>query len=124
MKKKFLIGILVIVMFFVLVGCTKKEEPKNESDNNRIVLKLNTEGLGQVSYYIDEVNKMAFDDEYPNQSAYTTLEKVATVSIDAKADEGWKFVKWTKDGEEYSKDSKLDINVAEDTELIAVFEKN
>ena len=124
MKKKFLILFLIVIMFFTLVGCTKKEEEKSKRDNNRIVLKLNTEGLGQVSYYIDEENKMDFDDEYPNQSVYTTLEKKATVSIDAKADEGWKFVKWTKDGKEYSKDSKMDINVSKDTELIAVFENN
>ena len=124
MKNKLLFVIFVVVMCFGLVGCTKKEETSTKSDNKRIVLKLNTEGLGQVSYYIDEVNKMDFDDEYPNQSAYTTLDKAATVSIDAKADEGWKFVKWTKDGKDYSKDSKLEINVSEDTELIAVFETN
>ena len=124
MKNKLLFVIFVVVMCFSLVGCTKKEETNTKSDNKRIVLKLNTEGLGQVSYYIDEVNKMDFDDEYPNQSAYTTLDKAATVSIDAKADEGWKFVKWTKDGKDYSKDSKLEINVSEDTELIAVFETN
>jgi hypothetical protein len=112
---------ILIIGVFTITGCSKKEATNNKN-NNRIILKLNTEGLGQVSYYIDEVNKMDFDDEYPNQSAYTTLEKAATVSIDAKADEGWKFVKWTKDGKEYSKDSKLDINITEDTELIAIFD--
>ena len=119
MKKKVFLGLLFIVICFVSVGCEKVEESSN---TDRIVLKLNTEGLGQVSYYIDEVNKMDFDDEYPNQSTYTTFENASIVSIDAKADEGWKFIMWTKDGKELSKDSKLDISVSEDTELIAVFE--
>ena len=111
---------LVVVSFgLILTGCGKKD-----TSESMVKLKLNTEGLGQVSYYVNNINKKGFNDEYPNQSLYTRLKKGSKVTIDAKADDGWKFIKWTKDGKEYSKDSKLNITISEDSELIAVFEIN
>ena len=120
--------ISVFLVLFIAIFSTffysRIQNNKKDSDKSRMVLKLNTSGLGQVSYYIDEDNKIEFDDEYPNQSTYTTFEGTVTVTIDAKADEGWKFIKWTKDEKDYSKDSKLDITISEDTELVAVFDMN
>ena len=42
--------------------------------------------------------------------------------IKAKADEGWKFVKWTKDGTDFSEEPEITVEVSEDVEYIAVFE--
>lgn len=42
--------------------------------------------------------------------------------IKAKPDDGWKFVKWTKDGEDFSKELEITVEVSEDVEYIAVFE--
>ena len=39
-----------------------------------------------------------------------------------KPDEGWEFVKWTKDGEDFSTDEEITVEVSEYVEYIAVFE--
>lgn len=120
---------MVVVIFtlfafvFTLTGCNKKSN-KNTNVNDgkgKYYLLLETEGLGQVSYYIDESKKADFDDEYPSQQAYIILNGKTKVTINAKADSGSKFVKWTKDNKDYSTDSKLEITVDDATELTAVF---
>ena len=90
-------------------------------DENAITLTLNTEGLGQVAY-AREGEELQFDDEYPAQSAYWNLLAPETVTIGAKADEGWKFVKWTKDGEDFTTEAQFTVEVAEAVEYVAVFE--
>ena len=113
--KELSIILVVFLGILILTGC---------SANKAIMLKLNTEGLGQVSYYVDDINKLDFDDDFPAQFAYTTIYKKSKVIINAKPDEGWKFVMWTKNGKEYSKEAKTQIIVSSDTELVAVFETN
>ena len=90
-------------------------------DENDITLRLNTEGLGQVAY-AGEGEELQFDDEYPAQSAYWNLLAPETVTIGAKADEGWKFVKWTRDGEDFTTEAQFTVEVAEAVEYVAVFE--
>ena len=38
------------------------------------------------------------------------------------ADDGWKFVKWTKNGEDFSEEPEITVEVAEGVEYMAVFE--
>ena len=131
------IFLVLLVGITLLTGCDKKEESVEESevsetsdemsypDDGKTRLILNTEGLGQVAYYANDLYQLEFDDEYPNQQAFTILENVSKVNIDAKADEGWTFVKWIdKDGKEVSKDAKYTITVVENVNNIysAVFE--
>lgn len=56
------------------------------------------------------------------RAAVENLSAPATFVIKAKPDEGWKFVKWTKDGEDFSTDDEITVDVAEDVEYIAVFD--
>ena len=42
--------------------------------------------------------------------------------IKAKPDEGWKFVKWTKDGEDFLTESEITVEVTDDVEYEAVFD--
>ena len=65
-------------------------------------MKINTEGLGQFAY-APEGENVEFDEEFPTQSAIENLPEPKTFVIKAKPDEGWKFVKWTKDGETVAK---------------------
>ncbi|MCQ2563603.1 MAG: hypothetical protein MJ128_03830 [Mogibacterium sp.] len=59
----------------------------------------------------------------PAQSTYLGEPEVKTYTVGAKADEGWKFIKWTKDGEDYSTEETITIEVNEtDAEYIAVFD--
>ena len=114
MKRMILILVIGILLF---TGCSKKQ------DDKRMVLRLNTEGMGQVAYYASLVNQKDFDDEHPSSFLQTTLSKKTKVTIDAKASEGWKFVEWKDDNKKYSDKNKIEITVTKDTELTAVFEK-
>ena len=129
--------LILLVGFTLLTGCDKKDELVEENDttetsdeitypdDGKTRLILNTDGLGQVAYYANDKYNLEFDDEYPNQQAITLLEDVKEVSIEAKANDEWKFVKWTdKDGKEVSKDAKYTITVEENVNNIytAVFD--
>ena len=86
-----------------------------------MTLKINTEGLGQIAY-APEGEEPEFDDEYPAQSAQLNLPEAGTYVLAAKADEGWKFVKWTKDGADYSTDAEITVEFTENADFVAVFE--
>ena len=66
---------------------------------------------------------MEFNDEAPTQSATENVANPAKYVIKAKPDEGWKFVKWTKDGKDFSTDAEITVEVSADVEYIAVFEE-
>lgn len=87
-----------------------------------VFVNVNTEGLGRIAY-APEGEEPEFDEEFPAQSAQLNLEGPETYVFAAKADEGWKFVKWTKDGEDYSTDEQITVELTEGhVEYIAVFE--
>ena len=86
-----------------------------------ITMQINTEGLGEIAY-APEGETPEFDDEFPAQSAVQNLEGPATYVLAAKPEDGWKFVKWTKDGEDFSTEEQITVDVAESVEYIAVFE--
>lgn len=84
-------------------------------------LKINVEGLGFLAYGL-EGEKVEFDEEFPNQSIVVNLTEPRTYVIKAQPGEGYKFVKWTKDGEDFSEKPEITVEVGEDVEYIAVFE--
>lgn len=88
---------------------------------DKYLLKVNTEGLGQIKI-VAEDEEVEFSDDYPTQSAFENTEAGTKFKVGAKADDGWKFVKWTLDGSDYSEEEILTIEVDKDMELIAVFE--
>ena len=128
MKKAVKLIAFIFVLFagvFTLTGCNNKEQSntgKNINDGKgKIYLLLETEGLGQVAYYIDDERYTEFDDEFPKQQAYIRLDGETKVTVSAKADTGSKFVKWVKGKKDYSTEAKLEITVTGATELTAVF---
>lgn len=81
---------------------------------------VNTEGSGEIAYAAPgEV--LAFNEEYPSQSAYIGLAEPETYRFGAKPEEGWKFLRWTKNGETLSKEPEIELEITEDTALTAVF---
>lgn len=87
-----------------------------------VIVNINTEGLGQIAY-APEGETPEFDEEYPTQSAQLNLESPETYVIAAKADAGWRFVKWTKDGEDFATDAEITVELSEEhVEYVAVFE--
>lgn len=84
-------------------------------------MSINTEGLGQIAY-APEGEEVEFDEEFPSQSAVVNLEKAETYQLAAKPDEGYKFVKWTLNGEDYSTDAEITVEISENADFVAVFE--
>ena len=89
-----------------------------------IRLNINTYGDGQIATG-SHGEELEFDDEY----SVTSVSELAIIGlydsfdVEAKANEGYHFVKWTKDGVDYSKNSKVTITLEDDiVELVAVFE--
>ena len=83
---------------------------------------INIEGFGRIAYAL-EGEELELDDEYPFQSAAINIAEPTVYQIGAKADDGWKFVKWTKDGEDFTTEPVFTITLEEDADFIAVFEE-
>ena len=86
-----------------------------------IFVSINTEGMGAIDY-VEGEETPEHDPEYPFQSAQINIAEPATYTILATPHMGWKFVKWTKNGEDLSTEALLTLELAESADLIAVFE--
>ena len=83
---------------------------------------INIEGEGEITYAPAD-GKLEFDDEYPYQSAQISLAEPETYQLGARAADGWVFEKWLKDGEDFSTEAEITVELTEDVEFIAVFVK-
>lgn len=90
-------------------------------DMDGFLVRIDTEGMGQVAR-AEEGLTFAFDDEYPKQSISDHLADGTRLVIGAKAYDGWRFVKWTLNGEDYSTDEQFTFTVTEDAAFVAVFD--
>ena len=81
---------------------------------------VNTEGDGEIAYAEGDAAPQ-FDDDYPSQSAYIGLEGPETYTFAARPGEGYKFAGWTRNGEDYSTEDVITVEINENTELVAVF---
>ena len=90
-------------------------------ENYRTVF-ANIEGFGQVSI-AEEGADPAFDPDFPTQSAAVNKEVGSSVTVAAKPDEGWKILKWTKNGENIGSDAEITFTLEEDTNLVVTFSK-
>lgn len=81
---------------------------------------VNTRGDGSIAY-AEAGSVPEFDDEYPYTTAYIGLAEPEVYVFAAKPDEGNKFIKWTRNGENFSTEPEITLEITEDTELIAVF---
>ena len=84
-------------------------------------MKINVEGVGSFAYAV-EGEELEYDEEFPTQSAIDNLTEPRTYVIQARPGDGYKFVKWTKNGEDFSTDAEITVDVSEDVEFVAVFE--
>ena len=86
-----------------------------------IIVNINVEGRGNIDYAPGETAPEIGD---PYQSAQINLAESETYTFVAWPYEGWKFVKWTKDGADFSTDEQITLELAETAEYIAVFEED
>ena len=108
-------GVMLVVEGGETYHFTKMDMPEAT-----ISVSVNTEGLGNIDYTEGETAP-EIDTEYPYQSAVINLEEPAVYTFTAWTEEGWHFVKWTKDGEDYSTDATITVELDESAEYIAVF---
>ena len=88
-----------------------------------IFISVNTEGNGNIDYAEgDEAPEV--DPEYPFQSAQINLAEPAVYTLIAWADAGNLFVKWTKNGEDFSTEPVINVVFDESADYIAVFEED
>ena len=93
-----------------------------EMPEAKVVVTINTKGDGAIAY-AKEGEELVFDDEFPSQSAYLGLEDFETYTFGAKPDEGNKFWKWTKNGEDFSTDEVVTFELNENADYTAWFGK-
>ena len=63
------------------------------------------------------------DPDEPYQSAQVNLEEPETYTFAAAPEEGNVFVKWTKNGEDYSTEPVITVLLEESADFVAVFEE-
>ena len=117
MKK--LLLITFALMMLLMAGCTKKEDPAGTED--LVLIKIETEGIGQIAV-AKEGEELKFDEQYPTTSAYMNVDKGTVVSMAAKPQvDDYMFVKWTKDGADYSTEDQITVTVDAPMDFKAVF---
>ena len=85
-----------------------------------ISIRIETSGLGQVAVAKGDQTP-TFSDEAPLEYARLSLLKPEVYTLAAKADEGWQFSQWTKDGEYYASEAQITLELSESAEYVAVF---
>ena len=88
-----------------------------------IVATVNVEGWGYIAYAEGE-EAPEFDPEFPAQSAYIALAEPAVHTFLAEPEAGNLFVKWTRNGEDFSTEPQITLLLDESADYIAVFEED
>ena len=89
-----------------------------------IFVSVNTEGWGGMIEYAEGEEAPVIDPEWPYQSAQINLAEPATYTFAAAAEAGYVFVKWTKNGEDFSAEPIITVLLDESADFVAVFEED
>ena len=88
-----------------------------------LILILGLAGIGAVvgiaKAYVETAPEL--DPEEPYQSAQINLAEAETYTFAAAPEEGSAFVKWTKNGADFSTDPVITVLLDESADFIAVF---
>ena len=88
-----------------------------------IFVTVNVEGGGMISYAEGEETP-EFDPDWPYQSAQINLAEPTEYTLAAAPEAGCLFVKWTKDGEDFSTEPMFTVLLDESADYVAVFEED
>ena len=89
-----------------------------------IFVTINTEGWGGMIGYEAGETVPELDPEWPYQSAQINLAEPETYTFAAAAEAGYVFIKWTKDGEDFSTEPVVTVLLDESADFVAVFEED
>lgn len=127
--KKILAFLLAALFAVTLTGCggtpsgtDETAVPTTEETTlpKEFTLFVKTEGAGCIAYA--ENGTPVFNEKFPSLSAEIYASGPSTYALAAKPNEGSKFVKWTKDGEDYAEQAQITVDVDRETVYVAVFE--
>ena len=89
-----------------------------------IFVTINTEGWSGMIDYAEGEEAPEIDPEWPYQSAQINLAGPATYTFAAAPEAGYLFIKWTKNGEDYSTEPVITVLLDESADFIAVFDED
>ena len=89
-----------------------------------IFVTINTEGSGGMIDYEEGETVPELDPEWTYQSAQINLEGPETYTFAAAPEAGSVFVKWMKNGEDFSADPVITVLLDESADFVAVFEED
>ena len=93
---------------------------KWEGTETAAIVTIEADGMGQIAIAEGD-EALAFDDESLVRGAVLELVEPSDYTFAAKADEGYRFVKWTKNGETFSSDAQIALALTESADYVAVF---
>ncbi len=117
---------LAALMVTSLAACSSNKPAEDASDTgaempeNPVLIIVNTEGVGNIAMAA-EGEEIVWDENFPTTSIGQNVEKGTKHTLAAKAGEDYKFIKWTKDGADFSTDETTVITADEKAEYVAVF---
>ena len=88
-----------------------------------IIVTINTDGWGMIGYEAGETVP-ELDPEWPYQSAQVNLAEPETYTFAAAPEAGNLFVKWMKNGEDFSTEPVITVLLDESADFVAVFEED
>ena len=88
-----------------------------------IIVTINTDGWGMIGYEPGETVP-ELDPKEPYQSSQVDLGEPETYTFAAAPEAGNQFVKWTKDGEDFSSEPVITVLLDESADFVAVFEED
>ena len=96
---------------------------KTDMPETAISITINAEGWGSIAYAEGEQTP-EIDEEYPYQNAAINLDKPETYTFLAWPSAGNVFVKWTKNGKDFSNEAQITVLLDESADYAAVFEED
>ncbi len=107
-------------MKLVIKGGETYHFKKAEWPEATIIVHVTTEGPGNIEYVEGEATP-EYDEEYPYQSAQINLAESAVYTFLAWSKDAT-FVKWTKNGEDFSTEPQITVLLDESADFVAVFQ--
>ena len=89
-----------------------------------IFVSVNVEGFGGMIGYEKGDTMPELDPEWPYQSAQINLAEAETYTLAAAPEAGYLFVKWTKDGKDFSTEPVITVMLDESADFVAVFDED
>ena len=89
-----------------------------------IFVSINTEGWGGMIEYAAGKEAPEIDPDWPYQSAQINLDKPEVYTFIAAPEAGSLFVKWTKDGKDFSTEPVITVMLEQSADFVAVFEED